>query len=694
MNTIKPSQFAMEEGARLRRGNIVFEIAEVRSSRLAIEHCATHERKWMNHDDFWAAYTKGDLVPYREAESIAPEDLRQQMQDIWKGLETTGGMLAFGEKARSFGLKCLAYIQEMKKLGHASMRPTPLKEIDYERLTRKKHDDHPPKLSTLYSCERKIERADGDLQAAFPQFSRRGGGGKSRLATAVQDAIVKVLKRLASKGSGKVRFTEVQKDVQHELNETHGHEKAQALRPSLTTVTRETKRCLGEFEICRRNKSLAAAKQEFRDWYPRDRATFTGQVVECDDKDSGVFAVDSRTGLPYGRIWITSAVDQHSDVPTGLKIGSEARNTESAIGAVINAVMPKLRGSGDYAEVQNDIPYMGRPSLFIFDNARYNHALALSAATITVANAAIEFARPRTPTEKSTTENFNGTMVGYLETLPGYVGPKKHVRDTVEEGLNSAVLTTEQFRQGFMKWVYDIHCHTAGIDGFTPKERYMRGMEGRRPRLPSNVHDIELAGLRPHSVNLRPVGVEFYNRLQYHHAMFAIWQKAFGNSLRVDFRFNPDDLSFIWVKYPESANKSAANLSVPQWLRVDSTNLTYTTGLTLYQHQLITKMARERRGRHPNQTDMLRSRQDLIDLTAQMSQSNKLRLRKVAARVGDLAPATGPHGDTTAAEAATATQDKLMTDIEAKLLEIDQVTLELEDEEEWAPSGSTSSAFG
>ena len=134
--------------------------------------------------------------------------------------------------------------------------------------------------------------------------------------------------------------------------------------------------------------------------------------------------------------------------------------------------------------------------------------------------------------------------------------------------------------------------------------------------------------------------------------------------------------------------------SAPRWLRVDSTNLTYTTGLTLYQHKLITKMARDRSKGHPDEAEFLKSRQALIDLTTQMSKSNKLRLRKVAARVGDLAPATEPDEDTTAAEAATATKDKLMTDIEAKLLEIDQVTLELEDEEEWASSGSTSSAFG
>jgi len=692
MNTPRPSQFAMEAGTRLRMGSIVFEINELKGSRAVIEHCATHERKWINLETLWAAYKKGDLVPYADTASIASEDLQEQMQDIWKGLETTGGMLAFGEKARHFGLKCLAYIREMKKLGHTSMRPTNIKKIDYERLTKQKHDQNPPKLSTLYTCERKIDRAGGDLQAAFPQFSRRGGRGKFRVARAVKEAIDKVLRRLAA-SNAKVRFTEVHKDVQHELNETVGVEQAQALRPSLTTVTRETKRCLGEFEICRRNKSLAVAKEEFRDWYPRDRATFTGQVVECDDKDSGVFAVDSRTGLPYGRIWITSAVDQFSNVPTGLNIGSGARNTESAIRTVINAVMPKLRGNGDYAEVQNEIPYMGRPSLIIFDNASYNHTQEVATAVITVANAATEFALPGTPTEKSTMENFNGVSVGFLETLPGYVGPKKHVRDTVEAGLSSAILTTEEFRRRFMKWVYDVHCHTAGYDGFTPKERYMRGMEGRRARLPGNVHDIELAALRPHSVQLRPVGVEFYNGLRYYHTAFSLWQKSYGKSLRVEFRFDPDDLSFIWVKYPEGTENTTRNPPPPRWLRVASANLAYTTGLTLFQHKLIVKMARERRNSHPDMALMLRCREDLINLTAEMRTSKKLRERKVANRVGDLPPLPTVDGGTEARNEAAAMEDRLMTDLEAKLREIDEVTLEQEDEEEWRDPSEPTSAF-
>ncbi|MBW9336982.1 hypothetical protein FEE59_26085, partial [Herbaspirillum sp. RU 5E] len=86
--------------------------------------------------------------------------------------------------------------------------------------------------------------------------------------------------------------------------------------------------------------------------------------------------------------------------------------------------------------------------------------------------------------------------------------------------------------------------------------------------------------MQSHSLQLRPVGVEFYTGLKYHHAMFAMWQKAFGKSLRVDFRFDPDDLSFIWVKYPDGAQRATDTPCSPRWLRVESTNPEYTTGLT------------------------------------------------------------------------------------------------------------------
>ncbi|MCA1325775.1 hypothetical protein [Herbaspirillum sp. alder98] len=688
MNAIKqPSHFAVEAGTRLRRGNIVFEIVSVRSTHLVIEHSATLARKLMKTEMFWEAYNNGILVPYFETEPATPEGLNAQMQDAWKGIQTTGGMLAFSEKARTFGLRLIAYINAMRKLGHTSMRPTQIRQMDLERLVKKNDDPNPPKLSTLYTCERKIERASGDLQAAFPHYAQRGGGGKSRLAAAAQEAYNKVLAGIYKDKNAKVRFTQIQKAIQHELNETHGAAKAVALRPSLSTVTRETKRYLGAYDICRRNEGLTAAKREFREWYPRDRASFTGQVTECDDKDTGVFAVDELTGLPFGRVWVTSMVDQLSDVPTGLSMSAEARSLESAVAAVINGVMPKLRGEGSYAKVKDDIPYMGRPGLIIFDNARYNHTLELRSAAVTIANAAVEFAKPRTPTEKAKVENFNGRMVGrFLEWVPGFVGPKKQVREMVKEGLHSAVLTTEQFRLGFMKWAYDVHCHEAGMDGYTPKERYIRGMEGRRPRLPTNVLDIKLAGMREDSVQLRPVGVQFSNVLKYHHALLRAWRVQHGNSLKVIFRYSRNDLNSIWVLNPVTK----------LWLEVPSAIPEYTRGLTLFQHTLITKMARERRSNHPDLADYLKSRQDLIDLTAEMRKSTKLRHRKVAMRMGNVTANDGDNtGDDSApTNSASKTEERVMTALEAKLRQIDEVELDKGgDEDGWAMPDSSQFAF-
>jgi putative transposase len=654
------NDFAFETGQFFRNGATVFRIVETRGAYFTVEHATSLERRCVPYAELNNGFLSGKIVPCAEAEISRALSGDGFIEDDYPAV-IKGAISLLSDSAKTAGLKIIKYLQALRGIGYSSLRPTPLLALDYTRLTEKFKDAKPPKLSTLYKWSLIVDRTGGDLRAAFPNYVSRGGRGKNRIQPEVESLLQKIFESLQGNAKARIKFSWIADDLFRQMIEQYGREKAVILMPSVSTIVRETKKTIGSYGICVRNEGKKAANKKFREWHPRDRATEPLEVVEFDDKDTGVFGIDEVTGLPFGRIYLTAGLDQHSAVPMGLSISEQPRNTWSAINALVNCVLPKDLTLPEWSGVKGDIPYMGKMGIALFDNALYNHAAALEAAAIEIANLIIAWAKPYAPTEKSGIEGFNGRMISdFLVTLPGFSGPKKS-RDMVSEGMRTANLSVAVFKKLFNEWAYNVYCNTPGARGLTPRQTWEMGMLGRKPRLPPDINLIRLSAMPTRTIRLRPEQILFIG-LNYQNERLGVLRRFLGHNAEVKFKHDLKRLEKILVLDPKHN----------EWFEVPSVNPEYTTGLSLYQHKLIRKKARENGVHNPSSPQYMQYRAELATMVEQLRWSKKLTERKSANRTGGI--------ESVAPTLQSQSQVVIMTDLEAKVNQLEAVEMEVGDE--------------
>lgn len=657
--------FSFQVGQLFRNGTTVFKLADEFGKFVRLEHIVSQESKSMEFNELAKLYATGKVVPCTKEEAgraLAGDSFVEDDCPI----EVTALPLLAGAKANARALQLITYLTRLRSLGYESLRPTPLLTLEVERIRRELGDAVAPKASTLYHKSLAINRNGGSLEAVIPRYKDRGGRGASRLETGVEKIIGECIQRVANTPKMRVVYTEIARDIFFRLLQTYGRDKALMLNPSLPSITARTKQSIGAFEICARNHGRVAAEKRYRTWSPRDRAVAPLEVVEFDDKDTRVFAIDARSGLPCGRIFLTAGVDQYSAMPLGFSISDKPRNTWSALNAFGKAVLPKDTATDEWSLVNDEVPYMGKIGIAVFDNALYNHANALQQGATTISNSVLAWARPYTPTEKSIVEDFNGRMIDFLITLPGFGGPK-YTRDLLAEGQLAANLTLQDFRKKFLSWTYNLYANKSRADGLSPKQKWALGMRWTRPRLPCDVNAVLIASTLPHRVKLRAEHINFVG-LIYQHPRVQVLRKRFGQDHQIEFRYHPEQLDKIFVFDSEAKT----------WFVAPCANPEYAENLTLAQHILIRKTARENGAKNPAVPALLEYREVLAKRVAEARLSPKLKERKWSARL---------DGEGALAYSQANKVDVLViTDLQAQVEQLALVEMDADDDEWEFPS--------
>lgn len=653
------NEFSLEVGQHLRKGETVFRITEKHGAHLKLEHVVSLESKLIEEQVLVKQYLDGALVPCSEEDLVrAHHNDKFEEDDLPATVQLE--LSSMSDAARAAGDKKIKYIMGLHECGHTSLRPSPLLDLEVERLRKQFGDLTAPKVSTLYTASLAIDAQGGDLRAAYPRYSERGGQGKSRLSPQALRAFEESIENLKRNPKARISYKEIADDVRTRLIEEVGQSQAFTMQPSLSTIERETKKTLTAYEICVRNEGKKAADKKYARWTPRDRATSPLETVEFDDKDSRVYGIDDKTGLPVGRVHVTSGIDQFSQMPLGFSISDQPRNVWSAVNTFANCILPKDLSHPDYSDVSGSIPLMGNMGIAIFDNALYNHSNQLEASIGDMSNSIVAFSKPFTPREKSVIEDFNGRMVaGIFSTMDGFLGPKDS-RDFLAEGQAAANMSVAEFRKRFLKWTYDVYCLTPRANGLTPMQMWEMGMVGRKLRIPSDVNRVLLATMLPKEVRLRSELIQFTGLIYQNHRLESL-RRRIGYNAEIKFKYHPQNLEKIFV----------FDALAKEWFEVPSANLEYTKNLSLYQHRIIRKKAREAGANNPSIPVLMKHRAELATLVAQLRISKKLRDRKLANRV------RGENGFT----APQSTLPTLvMTELEAKVTDIEDVEMDSSDE--------------
>ncbi len=655
------SEFTFVQGQIFRRGTTLFRIDADEGAYYRLENSKTLEKKLYPKLQLKLDYAAELIVPAKvDEDEQAHHDVVPADDDAQLLHHLPLDMCSAG--ARLHVRSVMACINGLRKLGYKSLVPTPLLQIEYDRLWERIQAEQPDfiryELRTIYDWSLQLDRAGGDPRAILPQFSDRGGRGKARLAKVTQACLKLALNQLRTNDRLKLRPCLLEELTLNLLVQKVGGDQAPLINVSRSTASRALEKEFTPFQIMVRNKGRAYAERVYRHTYPRDRAERPLEVVEFDDKDSRVFLVDERTGLPFGRGFVTAGIDQATLVPMGFSVSERHRSTWSALCALTNSILPKDSNAPEFGAVTSPIEFMGKPAIALFDNATYNHVAEIDLAAYEM-QITPAWAKPYTPTEKSCIEGFNGRMDrDFFGVQPGYAGAKGD-RDGFDEGTASANMSTDEFVRRLMHWAYDDYCNAPGEDGFTPRQRWHSQMRLVEPRFPVDVFRLKIAPTLRHSVALRPEGIRFTG-LIYQNDRLKKLRKNLGATAEIEFRYDPRDMSRAYVLDPVER----------QLFVVPSAQPEYTQGLTLYQHRLIRKMARQRRKLNPSIPDLLQTREELRQLVAQTLLSRKKRERAFSKSVGAL------PGGAASTSTTSGPPTQVMTDLEAQVADIDDVEME------------------
>lgn len=478
----------------------------------------------------------------------------------------------------------------------------------------------PYEPTTLYKEWLKRKKAHGKDEVHLPKFHLRGGAGGKRLEEEVELIIQKVLRAMEKPESGKIKTSDTRIAIAHAVNALNAGRDALVhfAIPSAPTVKRRLEEHFSAYGIAVRNHGEDKARRLFRENGARVRADHALNIVEYDDTDTCIYAVDERTGLPWGRCWATFGVDQKTQKVTGCAISEDSRSAISAYRAVIHSLLEKDPNHPDLALCKHPWIAYGNQGLAKFDNATYNASNSLQSALIDL-GLQYEFARPRHPTNKSSIEHFNHRLKSeFCSKLPGWSGPKED-REALSYGIGTAIMTRMQVVQMMNRWITDDYSNKLLACGYTPNQLWEQDFALHDPFLPERMPSSELVMTISDTLKFRDSGGLLRLGLRYQSPELAEIRRRIGRRAEVRVRYMEDRLDYLYVENP--ATKHFLKVPCIEDPRVYM-------HVTNQQQRLIRKLARDRVGHEPNLDELMDARIALVEDTKALMHSKKMHERK------------------------------------------------------------------
>ena len=607
----------------LEAGGIHFRLLTLENGFAEIQNLETRELRKSRESDLIDRLFSGELkcpdvtlAAHRVSEQLGSDALVQVM--------------GRGESyvAASVMLDQFRWVAELRRLGIDRIEDKPWVRTAIARLA----DGNMKRsriyqVSTLMKVARLLQKSQNDPLALLPRYSARGGRGINRINSVTERITAEVIGEVKAQ-SGKIVVKEILVNINNRINQLN------LVSPDLlaplaasSTVTRRVKAEVSAYDMCRRNTNPEVANRKFRvNGYARDRSTFPLEVAAFDDTDSGVFLINEKTGLPFGRAYLTSGIDQCTLMVLGFNLSHKNRSIESAVGAIIDSMLPKNRSRLDFLGVKEEWCGYGTAGTILLDNARYNGSKAIERQS-DLHKLVLAKARPYTPTEKSEIEYFNRRVKeDYCSRIPGWRGEKQDA-DSIKNGIGAAICTETQFRRGFVNWVTGVYSNTPGVDGLTPLQRWNRFYGTHRPAVRWSRDHLAMMRLVPETLKLRASGGLQRLSLRYCSPQIEDLQRRVGQIAEVEIFIDRQDLSYVVVANPFTNRL----LKVP----CSEQPMLY-EGITEYQQKLILKLARLRGVTNASLSNLVAAREELRLLTQQLSVSKKMRSRKKAEQIGDV----------------------------------------------------------
>lgn len=338
------------------------------------------------------------------------------------------------------------------------------------------------------------------------------------------------------------------------------------------------------------------------------------QRVEADFKYLRIMVVDDDTKFPLGTPYLMTAIDCFSGMVAGFDIGFDPPSYVSAARCLKHVVEHKEviqrspLGKDGLPIIKNHWPVNGVPRMFVLDNDAVFHSESFEKSA-QVLGCHIDFVGPGRPWEKGKIERFWGTVqTSFVDMFPGNVLRISQKPASEHDPLKDATVTLSQLRTFITKAIVDVH--HIGIEPDTYQRRidlWTEAVALNPPRpLPAKSSILELVGAYDRRKAERR-GIRIFG-LRYNSGELGLYRSGFKADPYVEIRYDPQDIGSIWV-----VDKANGAFEVP------CTRKDYAPGLSLHQHKVIQRRAKEAAGYgRLRMAELLLAKAELLELGMEM----------------------------------------------------------------------------
>lgn len=544
-------------------------------------------------------------------------------------------------KQRAAALRRKKYLDMLEQAGCESYSPSATLKYFINLIASRIGDENPPSAISIYRWHEKRMRGRRGVAAQIDRYAAKGGGGRHRMPEEVVQVINDVIDvlYLENREPGPDCHREMKRRL-HVLNCDRVPQE-QLPVPCISTFYRHiNKRDAYEVAVARFGEREARVR--FRTTGIGPQTTRILERVEIDHTPLDLFVVDEETGLPLGRPWITLIVDKHSRVILGFYISFGHPSIDSVMRALRHAILPKTGIREKYGRLKNDWPCHGLIEILVVDNGKEFHAKALEDAAYDL-DFSILYCPVRTPWAKGSIERLIKTYNYTLNhTLPGTSFASLWDRWGYDP-LKHALITRQALHEILHIWIVDYY-HQKPHRGLRdiPIKVWAKSAQIHPPLLPENVENLGIYLGVPFERKVWSYGIQLHDTEYYNSDELKALLLQYGERMRVGLKVDPDDLTVIHVRHPETE----------EYFPVPNTNSKAVNGLTLTQLKLINAYRKQVLKDEERELSLAGARNEIRGVLKELLVSQKLRNRKSAARAAH--PETGKLFDPVEAETPTA----------------------------------------
>jgi putative transposase len=478
-----------------------------------------------------------------------------------------------------------------------------------------------------------FERSHRDIRSLVPAFYRRGLKGVQ-----LDPIVEKLLKEavdtvyLAEEQLSVKKVIEKLEFLINQANSTSLADETELVLPGKRKVYRYIDG-LDPMEVDTARLGRRAARRKHAQHKRGPRPTRPNERWEEDDTLTDLFVIDEEDGLPIGRPWLTAVREKKCGVVPGFALSFDPPSTQTVMECLFYAI-PEKRHVKELFGLRNDYVGYGVPETLAVDRGSgyLNRDMEFACAQLGIE---LDPMPGRSPWLKGGIERFQGMAeVDLFHAQPGTTFSDFWKRGDYDP-TKHACITLDGLWYLIHKWIVDIytrepHKGIGGLSGGVPAKLWERAL-GRDfvPRLPASRNELAVLLSRVESRIIQSNGIEFEN-LWYQDNRLSKLRDTLNKStphVPVMFKYNPGDLSRIWVMYP----------GLNRYLEVLAVEQQYTQGLSLWKHRMIKRYAREELKKDIDRVSLIQAKEELRQLVYdEFRWGKKLSGRKRNARFLDI----------------------------------------------------------